>query len=187
MSDDHDEAGDDAVLRALDEAESFDAPLPAGGGGEAGNSPGSGPHHDHCPTDGAADDFALAREPRNDYGNGRRMIARFGADLLHIKELEWHVWDERRWDRGHGCDAAARRAHAMAEAILTEAEALRATLGKQLEDDLAAGLVGAKEAEAREKENEDQVDKHRKWAIASGNWGKVAPSARGSRHAADGG
>ena len=33
----------------------------------------------------------------NDYGNGRRFVRHFGADLRFVGRIGWHVWDGRRW------------------------------------------------------------------------------------------
>jgi putative DNA primase/helicase len=40
----------------------------------------------------------LAEEPLNDIGNGRRLIAWFGADLRYSPVKGWLVWDGRRWE-----------------------------------------------------------------------------------------
>src|SRR5258706_16421916 len=74
------------------------------------------------------DELKLAREPRNDIGNARRLLARFGRDLLHVEGSGWFFWAESHWqptigDHGAGPEAI-KRAQATAEAIAAEADAL---------------------------------------------------------------
>lgn len=38
-----------------------------------------------------------AEEPQNDYGNSRRWRWRSAGDLLHVQNVDWFAWDNRRW------------------------------------------------------------------------------------------
>ncbi len=74
---------------------------------------------------------ALAQELRNDIGNARRLIARHGADLVYVDEHGWFVWNGKVWAHsglraGPGPEVL-KKAHATAEAISKEAEALAAS------------------------------------------------------------
>ncbi len=73
-------------------------------------------------------ELALAREPRNDIGNARRLLARHGLDLFHVEGTGWYVWAGSHWqptfgDRRPGPEAI-KRAQDTAEAIAGEAAAL---------------------------------------------------------------
>ncbi len=52
------------------------------------------------------DNRELAKEPRNDIGNGRRLLARHGQDLFDVAEAGWHVWNGKRWELSAGSVAA---------------------------------------------------------------------------------
>lgn len=119
-----------------------------------------------------ANDRALADEPRNDYGNGRRLCMRFGPDLIWIESMGWLVWDGARWKRAGDPPAAAwRYAHDVAMAIRAEADAVaaegRAQWGAAFDD------LPEKEASADMLLLRKKVEGLHKWAIASGNTGKV--------------
>ncbi len=105
-------------------------------------------------------DRELADLPRNDYGNGRRLIARHGRDLLHVDERGWYVWDGRRFAAQPAKEApdAVRLAHATAAAIKAEARALK--------DDRPP-------AEDPQEWGQKHVDPHLKFAVASGNAGRI--------------
>ena len=40
-----------------------------------------------------------SNEKYTDVGNARRLVARHGSEIIHVPELGWMVWDERRWLR----------------------------------------------------------------------------------------
>lgn len=130
--------------------------------------------------DGADDEGAppsdreLADEPRNDYGNGRRLIARHGRDLRAVGELQrqtqdgWIVWDGARWSADEGWPEAQKRAHRTAGAIADEADAIEAEgppAQKDGEDE--------KQYDARVKRWEKRIETHHKWAVSSGNASRV--------------
>lgn len=128
------------------------------------------------PFDGpAADDRALADEPRNDLGNARRLIARFGADLIWVGEACWYAWTGKHWRADAENAAALRMAHKTAEAIREEAKALdaeaRAELGER-----AVFL----DAPAKKDDFPDvtawrkRLTAHWAWAVLSGNQAKAA-------------
>lgn len=135
------------------------------------------------------DDRALAEEPRNDMGNGARLIARHGRDLRFVAELArdprdaWLVWSESAgvWQAGQWGEAQ-KRAHQTAVAIGTlEAPALKAE-AEAIEAELAPRIQAAKAAKdgAAQKRLQSQVEraferveKHHGWAVTSGNVAKT--------------
>ncbi len=69
-------------------------------------------------------DAQLAKKLRNDMGNGERLRARHGEDLIFVRDVGWHVWEGDHWSRETGMEEAHKRAHETARAIFTEAETL---------------------------------------------------------------
>ncbi|MFZ2872232.1 DNA primase family protein [Zavarzinia sp.] len=104
-------------------------------------------------------DGELAHVVRNDMGNARRLIARHGKDLIWIEQVGWLVWTGRNWSDDGGARAAQDRAQQVAHAMFAEAAALR-----------EAGPTARQTAE----ELEEQVATHWKWAVQSGNSGRIA-------------
>ena len=110
-------------------------------------------------------DAALYREPRNDIGNARRFVRRFGRALIFVPELGWHAWTGTHWSREQGDRAAMRYAQATAEAIRAEAAALAEADDDGFKVPLEPGETAADRAES--------VEKHYKFAIISGNAAKL--------------
>lgn len=107
----------------------------------------------------------LANLPRNDDGNGQRIIARYGDELVYVEGVGWHVWDGHRWrvsvgQRGGPGAEAIKRAHLTEQAIREEAEALEMASPKAADAEAAA-------------EWEKRVEGHQKFAVGSGNAGKI--------------
>ena len=107
-----------------------------------------------------ADNLALARLPKSDLGNARRMIERFGDDIRYVPRQGWRAWNGSVWAIDDEGESKARiAAHATSDMILEEAEALR-------------------EAGAYEGEDPSDFDKrvaaHYRWASDSGNAGRTS-------------
>ncbi|RKQ68964.1 putative DNA primase/helicase [Litorimonas taeanensis] len=106
----------------------------------------------------AADDLMLARLPKSDLGNARRMIERFGDDIRFVPRQGWRAWNGVCWAIDDDGESKARiAAHATADAIDLEADALKAKGPYEGEE--------AKDFNAR-------IAAHRKWGADSGNAGK---------------
>lgn len=103
------------------------------------------------------DELALAREPRSDLGNARRLVRRHGRDLRVVgeKKKTWIAWDGRRWTLEDGDSIALERAHATVDAIDQEVKELEAETER----------ASRKEADSLERE----IAAHRRWHITSGN------------------
>src|SRR6185312_6226313 len=96
-------------------------------------------------------DRVLAFQPTNDFGNGNRLIARYGENLMFVENIGWFTWDNTRWDKEGGQSGAVKLAHKVAQAIANEAKALQAKPGK------AEGRIG----------------KLFQWFVQSGNQSRV--------------
>ncbi|MEE8173057.1 MAG: hypothetical protein V3T62_09010, partial [Alphaproteobacteria bacterium] len=96
----------------------------------------------------------LAELPKNDFGNAKRLIRRHGRELIHIRHVGWHAWDERRWDFEDGEAMALTCAHLTAEAMHDEARAVA-----------AEGQYTGETA----KQFDERIKKYHSWAVGSGN------------------
>lgn len=63
---------------------------------------------------------------QNDTDNGERLRRHFGDNLLHVREVGWHIWGGSRWQREGGDDAVRRYAQRTAKRIHLEADCLSA-------------------------------------------------------------
>ncbi len=115
--------------------------------------------------DDPALDPQLYREPRNDIGNARRLVRRFGRSLIHVPDLGWHAWVGTHWSRSEGDRAVLRYAQIAAEAIRAEAAAMAEMKEDQWCIPLERGETATDRAEA--------IEKHYKFAIMSGNAAKL--------------
>lgn len=124
-----------------------------------------------------ADDRQLADEPRNDLGNARRLMARFGRNLIWVQGVGWFVWDGRRWaftpgHRDGPGPEAMKIAHMVSEAIHDEAETLRAE-APPLPDEADDSPKAERQRSAREAALK-RAQAHHKFAVASGNAARCA-------------
>ncbi|OWJ69835.1 hypothetical protein CDV50_16070 [Haematobacter massiliensis] len=90
---------------------------------DGANSP---PPEDPAPRDGGEPDEPPAARcvdlPLNDHGNGQRLIAHFGSNLVNVKRVGWFVWDDTRYIADPDDVAVRRLAHRMTELIEAEVE-----------------------------------------------------------------
>ena len=63
----------------------------------------------------------------NDYGNARRLLRHRGENLLHVRDIGWHKWDGRRWNKKSGPSAVAIAAQETSTLIRLEAETIKPT------------------------------------------------------------
>jgi len=95
---------------------------------------------------------------RNDEGNARRLIERFGRDMLYVDRVGWYVWDGRRFHADSKVMAAARgKATETVAAIWKEAKAAA-----------EAGHVDGKTVDP------DWLAAHRSFALKSGDYGRIS-------------
>ena len=52
-----------------------------------------------------------AREPETDIGNARRIIERFGDQILHVTNVGWHGYKDGRWLEDASGSVVRRLAH----------------------------------------------------------------------------
>lgn len=147
--------------------------------------------------DDAPLDLRLSLLQRNDLGNAARLIARFGGDLINVRDVGWYGWTGAYWSYEHGSRMAQQCAQKTAMAILDEARALELHLIGALTAMALDGMFGGlsdremthaqRLAVAQEKgvpaeireyaqafaEMEKRWVAHRKWAVTSGNTGKI--------------
>jgi len=132
--------------------------------------------------------------PRNDYGNGQRLVIYNPGDLLYVPRLGWHVWDETQWAGDEDEIDIRRRAQKIAAEIereiwvlpmtdeeREELETLKAleaqyramvnagTADSKKAKDLAAQISGSE----IKKTLASRRQQHRRWAQTSGNSNKI--------------
>lgn len=104
-------------------------------------------------------DHRLARLTRNDLGNARRLLARFGDDLIWVDNIGWYAWTGSSWSAKEGQRMAQTLAHRTAMGIYREVKAVE--------------LAGPLDGEGP-KDFEKRLDSFRSFAKSSGNSGKIA-------------
>ncbi len=124
----------------------------------------------------ALDEGKLAALPRNDWGNGQRLLNRFPHDLIVLggERYTWLAWDGKRYGRDGGLADAQKVAFATARAIgEKETKAIRE--GEPLGPKPGGALDGdaVKDWTAKKQRIEARVGAHQRWGLASGNMGKV--------------
>jgi putative DNA primase/helicase len=124
---------------------------------------------------------ACAQEPQNDTGNGKRLLAWFADDLLHVRDVGWHAWAETRWLREGGNEIAVRHAQTTAARIVIEADFIAATPNEQRAID--AGEQAQRALADLDKITTPTADqtaqrKHLKSHIDAGNEARAALKAR---------
>ncbi|WP_299393249.1 phage/plasmid primase, P4 family [Pelagibius sp.] len=138
-------SGEAGIRDAIDQAEVVE--FPQGGG------------------DGDSLNLACAYLPKNDVGNAKRLIKRYGPDLTYVEGIGWFCWEGTHWDGERGDLEAQLRAHWTAGDVKEEAEAIV--------DD------GPFEDEA-DKDFQERVAKHRSWGVGSGNSNRIHSMLRES-------
>lgn len=95
------EGGEDAIRDAIERAEEFSADSASGSRNEK-----------------------LARKLLNDTGNGERLRARHGRDMIYVEEIGWLTWTGSHWSHRHGEIKARLFAQDTARRIFDEAAAI---------------------------------------------------------------
>ena len=129
---------------------------------------------------------ACAGLEQNDTDNGARLLAHFGEELLHVREIGWHQWDGRIWRRQGGDEAAtvyaqrtAKRIHAEVPLlehlphetrIIAAAEPLRGRKTADLSKEERDAVEAADDAIGALKGRRRSLHKH---ATTSGNSGRI--------------
>ncbi len=129
---------------------------------------------------------ACAKLEQNDTDNGARLLAHFGDELLHVREIGWHQWSGRIWQREGGDEAVtvyaqrtAKRIHAEVPllehlpheaTLIAEAEPLRRKKAADLADGEKKAIEAADDAISSLKGRRRSLHKH---ATTSGNSGRI--------------
>lgn len=116
--------------------------------GKRGRGRGRRASEEDAPTDL---DRACARLPRNDYGNGQRLLRRFPGRLMFVPEIGWHGWDGRRWSVDDG-----------------------ERLAQLLAQETALSMAGEVQAAEDDGADEDEVAAWRRFAASCGNSNRLA-------------
>ena len=102
--------------------------------------------------------------PLNDYGNGKRLILYFGADMLFVPRLGWYRWQGDRWLADE--DQLTVRRDAQKVAAKIEAEIEHLTLEPWERNALDLGRETAEERRAIDKKKaEDLTEEERRRAV----------------------
>ncbi|MGQ9367711.1 DNA primase family protein [Azospirillum sp. ST 5-10] len=174
---DHDSGGAaalDELAAAIDGAALVDVPAD---GGEGDDPP---------PGLGAADPLDLAQYEQNDTGNGRRLRARWGDDLVFVDRRGWLCWDGRRFSMEMGEAGLVRRCHWTLRQMAEEIEALR-KLGppEPSEEEIDAAEADPKYAaklrDERIKAWHRALERFETWRLRSGDAGHVKAMAEMAR------
>ncbi len=134
MTNDTPPGGLDGVRAVLTSPEDIDLPE----GMEAPHpDTGEAAHPDADPFDGMEPDYTPDAEevqsaidpdklreastfPINDLGNGQRFVLHFGADVMCVPRVGWHVWDGRVWAVDPDMIATRRKAQRLSALVLAE-------------------------------------------------------------------
>ena len=116
-----------------------DSPHPLNGGGppdEAGEDEGGFDDiaPPALPPDTVVSQVALAEcldYPLNDTGNAQRLLRHFGEDIVHVREVGWHIHAGTHWRREGGDECVVGRAQMVSALIGLEADLLTATPGER--------------------------------------------------------
>ena len=167
MTDDTLHGGLDAVRRVLADVQDVDlpegmtAPHPdddtgADAGPDQGHAdsdpyqggePDLGP--DAAPDAGGDDGERLrlaAGFPINDLGNGQRFVLHFGADVMFVPRVGWHVWDGKVWQIDPDMIATRRKAQRLSDLVLAEVPYLHLSQDKLRALEQEAALQAQREA-----------------------------------------
>lgn len=102
-------------------------------------------------------DRELYQLDRNDYCNGKRLVARFGKDLMFLYDAEWAAWNGKLWSIKDGNYIANRLAGETAEAMKGEVTAL---------------WVEGRRADEDEDKFKKRLKAFHKFAVSCGNYGR---------------
>lgn len=124
---------------------------------------------------------ACARFEQNDTGNGRRLLTHFGADIVHVRDIGWHVWVATHWALEGGQEAVEICAQKTAALMAKEAGYLAPSKAEEEVMRQAQGLAGREgglsdaekklilAAKQAEENLAQRQNKRRAWSISCGN------------------
>ncbi len=113
-----------------------------------------------------------ARFEQNDTGNGKRLLAHFGADILHVRDIGWHSWAGTHWALEGGQEAVEICAQKTAVLMAKETPFLNHSQAEE------AAIAAAKPYEGKDK---DDLDEDAKAIVAAAKAATIALAARGGK------
>ena len=103
-----------------------------------------------------------AREPETDIGNARRIIERFGNQILHVTNVGWHGYKDGRWLEDASGAVVRRLAHLTAEFI--DDEAIKLDCSPEEQAKIEAGKLALEELKKLGKPGKDwtieKIERH---------------------------
>lgn len=115
-------------------------------------------------------DEELSRFDNNDYGNGQRLIRRYGDSLIYVFGRGWYVWDGKRWQMDQESLRSRLLAHKTAQAIKSEWKTMNPR--KMIEE---AQKSAAETGQMVDYQGiHKAVEAHRKWASSSGSQARAS-------------
>jgi putative DNA primase/helicase len=143
---------------------------------DAGDDGGAGadPHLEVC-----------AGEPETDIGNGRRFLHRFRADVVHVANVGWYIYDGTRWAEDVGNNTQTRKlAHQASELIAAETFFIRPSEREQLAIDAGKDALRLLRTWPKPKDETPEQKSERMGLEESLRQGAEAEKAVASRKAA---
>lgn len=135
-----------------------------------------------APEEPERSDLDLAKLPRNDIGNAERLVARRGADIVHVDNQGWFNFCGTHWRAPLAKKApevtaiameVVRRIRDEAIALQAEAKSFAEAMGAKPDKDDHPAIDEWLEQERRLKKMNAAAESHFKFANGSGNVGKV--------------
>jgi putative DNA primase/helicase len=84
--------------------------------------------------------------PINDLGNGQRFVLHFGADVMFVPRVGWHVWDGRVWEIDPDMIATRKKAQRLSQLVLAEVPFITLADEKMRLLATEAGLIAERDA-----------------------------------------
>lgn len=108
-------------------------------------------------------DRQLAKMERNDFGNGQRLIARYGHDLVSVPKAGWFGWSGQRWSLGKG----AAMVHKYSQRI-----------SRDLRGEVIAAMAEGPKDNEPPKDFLTRIKAHYRFAFDSGNTTRISAIMR---------
>ncbi|QQG36838.1 MAG: hypothetical protein HYS17_03440 [Micavibrio aeruginosavorus] len=108
-------------------------------------------------------DRRLSKIERNDFGNGQRLVARYGHDLISVPKAGWYGWTGQRWSLQIG----AAMAHKYSQRI-----------SRDLRGEVIAAMAAGPKDDEPPKDFMARIKAHYKFSFDSGNTTRISAIMR---------